>query len=273
MSSPKPPAAPDYTGAAVATGASNLENTRTAAALNRPDVNTPLGSQTWTMTGPDKYEQNITLSPEQQELFGNQEKMDSLMGQLGIKQLQGASDTLGTPLDLSTVGGGQQEIQDALYRRSTSMLDPQFAQAEDKERSRLANQGFQVNDEGYDKAIGNFDRSKAFAYGDARDRAIVGGQDARKQAVQEALLQRETPLNEINALKTGSQVQMPTFGATPGVNTAPGTDFAGATTAAGQFSQGLYGNQVAEQNSTKQAAGGLASTAAMMYYLAPLLAA
>lgn len=271
MSSPKPPPAPDYTGAAQATGASALENTRAQASLNRPDINTPLGSQSWKMIGPDQYEQNITLSPEGQIQFENESKMNELMGKLGIKQLEGSSEMLAQPFDINAVGGGQQEIQDALYRRSTSMLDPQYEHAEDKERDRLANQGFQTGTEGYDNAIGNFDRAKAFAYGDARDRAIVGGQDARKQAVQEALLARQTPLNEINALKTGSQVQMPQFQATaPSGQSAP-TDYLGATTAAGQFSQGLYGNQVAETNAQRQAVASMGTMAAL-YAMMPAAA-
>lgn len=48
-SSPKPPATPDYTGAAVAQGAANLEAAKQSAYMSNPNIYTPLGSQqvTW----------------------------------------------------------------------------------------------------------------------------------------------------------------------------------------------------------------------------------
>jgi hypothetical protein len=48
-SSPKPPATPDYTGAAVAQGAANLEAAKQSAYMSNPNIFTPLGSQqvTW----------------------------------------------------------------------------------------------------------------------------------------------------------------------------------------------------------------------------------
>ena len=38
---PKPPAAPDYAGAATAQGAANVETARLEGRMNRPDVFTP----------------------------------------------------------------------------------------------------------------------------------------------------------------------------------------------------------------------------------------
>jgi hypothetical protein len=48
-SSPKPPATPDYAGAAVAQGAANLEAAKQSAYMSNPNIYTPLGSQqvTW----------------------------------------------------------------------------------------------------------------------------------------------------------------------------------------------------------------------------------
>lgn len=48
-SSPKPPATPDYTAAAVAQGAANLEAAKQSAYMSNPNIYTPLGSQqvTW----------------------------------------------------------------------------------------------------------------------------------------------------------------------------------------------------------------------------------
>lgn len=255
------PPGPDYVGAAKAQGDAALANTRLQGSLNRPDITTPLGSQTWTQTGPDQYAQNISLSPGQQAIYDNQTKNQKSIGDLSSTIIGNAGNTLSQPFDASKVDGGQQQIQDAMYAKSTAMLDPQFQQSEAAERDRLAQQGFQVGNEGYDKAIGNFDRNKAAAYGDARDRAIIGGQDAQKQAVQEALMTRQQPINEINALQTGSQVTMPTFQSTPGISLADPANLTGAAQQQGAFNMNAYNQQIASQNSTKQAGGALGAAA------------
>jgi hypothetical protein len=64
--------------------------------------------------------------------------------------------------------------------------------------------------------------------------------DARQQGMQEAIAQRQLPLNEFNALRTGSQVSMPQFTGVPGVQQA-NTDVAGIT-------QQGFANQMANYN-------------------------
>jgi hypothetical protein len=69
------PAAPDYTGAAVAQGQSSKENTTAQTWANRPELNTPWGQQTWESSSAidpatgqpvTKWQSNINLTPEQQ---------------------------------------------------------------------------------------------------------------------------------------------------------------------------------------------------------------
>ena len=48
---PAAPAAPDYTGAAVAQGAANVEAARATAKLSNPNVYSPYGNQTVTYDG------------------------------------------------------------------------------------------------------------------------------------------------------------------------------------------------------------------------------
>ena len=74
----KVPAAPDPNTVADAQTRLNQDTAAYNAALNRTNTNTPLGSQSWTMTGRDPvtgapmYDQNISLSPEQQRLYEQQ---------------------------------------------------------------------------------------------------------------------------------------------------------------------------------------------------------
>lgn len=65
------------------------------------------------------------------------------------------------------------QVSDALYRRQTAMLDPQYQQQEADMVSRLANQGIMQGSEAYNREMDNFRRSRDSAYGDARDRAIL----------------------------------------------------------------------------------------------------
>ena len=55
------------------------------------------------------------------------------------------------------------QVQEALYRKQTSMLDPQYQQAESDLTSRLANQGIMPGSEAYNREINNFARQRDFA--------------------------------------------------------------------------------------------------------------
>lgn len=209
------PQSPDFKNASERQAVSSQTNVDRTNAINRPDVNTPLGSQTWTQNPDGTYTQNVSLSPEQQGLYNTETQNQQAIGNLGSTLIGNATNTLSTPFDASKVDGGQQAIQDALYRKSTATLDPQYQQREAAQRDQLAQQGFQTGTQGFDTAMGNFNRDRAGAYGDARDRAIIGGQAAQAQAVSEALMTRNQPISEIVAMMNGSKSTQPQFQATP----------------------------------------------------------
>ena len=64
FSPPKPPPAPDYTGAAQAQGAANVETARLEGRMNRPDVFTPYDQTVVTDIGDDRFRMDYTLRPE-----------------------------------------------------------------------------------------------------------------------------------------------------------------------------------------------------------------
>lgn len=90
------------------------------------------------------------------------------------------------------------------------------------------------------------------------------GNTTRQNALQEAMMQRNLPLNEINALRSGSQVQMPQFQGYQGSNISPAPLF-NATQAQGQADMGLYNAQMGSSNATT---GGIAAlgSAALMFF-------
>lgn len=86
------------------------------------------------------------------------------------------------------------------------------------------------------------------AQGFNQEQAAAAFQNAQRQAaLQEQLAMRQLPLNEIAAIMSGAQVQLPQFQGYQGADVAAAPIF-GAQQAAGQFAQQNYANQVAAYN-------------------------
>lgn len=103
----------------------------------------------------------------------------------------------------------------------------------------------------YGQQFGN--RSQATAEEQLEQNASM---DARRQFITELLTQRQTPLNEISALRSGSQVNLPQFQPYQGSNIAPPPIF-GATGMMGQQNTDLYNANVGQYNSNMQGAAAL----------------
>lgn len=244
-SSSSPPPAPDYVGAAQATGASNLENIRAQTQANRYDTTTPYGAQTWQQpdpTGsPDKWANDITLAPQAQQTLDSQLALSNQMGQLGLDRSSAVNDAFSQPYDTGSI----KDIADKSYSNFTSRLDPQWQANGAQLDSKLANQGIMSGSHAYDDAQRVFGQQKNDAYTQANQAAI----NTMPQTQQLAAALRNQPLNELNAIRTGAQIQNPQFGATPSAGTAPGTNYLGAAQGDAAYDQGLYNSQVGSANS------------------------
>lgn len=246
-SSPSPPPAPDYTGAAQATAAGNLEAAKQAQQANMVNQNTPYGSLTYSQDPVSRfgenpsYSSNITLSPTGQALLDANNKSS-----IGLANLQSGaegrvSETMSQPFDQQSV----QDTADRAYSNYTQRLDPQWAAREESERARLANQGLVSGGEAYTNAMRDFSNARNDAYTQANTAAI----GTMPQTLQLATALRNMPLNELNALRTGSQVTNPQFSSAPQQQTATGPNMLGAASAQGQYDQGLYNAGVGQANS------------------------
>lgn len=303
------PAPADYTGAARAQGQANLDSARLGAQLNRVNQYGPTGSVTYRQvggspsssnsagsspyntidipgygpinlgnyggagspgTGSDQWEQVTALSPEQQAIFNAQQG-----NQLGLSQLAGmragqarnqASLETYNPGDF---GAQRDQVTDAQYRASTQMLDPQYAQSGEALRTRLLNSGVREGSEAYTNEMGNFDRSKQAAYGDARDRAIVSGGQEQSRLLTDALRGRQQQVTEnqipleqaialMQTLGGGTGGQNP--GQIPQVGGPQAPDIQGAV---GRQYADQYNQYAADEASASQTNGGLMSLAAM----------
>ena len=86
------------------------------------------------------------------------------------------------------------------------------------------------------------------------------GNTALQQSLQQQLALRNQPINEIAALMSGVQVNMPQFQGYQGANVAAAPIFAG-TQAAGDFAQRNYANQTAAYNAKMGLLGDIAGAA------------
>lgn len=253
-------------------------------------------------------------------------------------------------LDLSKVpelvggdalGQAMRDAQQAAYNQQTGYLDPRFSQERHDLENKLVQQGVMQNSDAWNRAMGDFERNKTFAYTDAFNnsvglgnaaqsqlfnqglaanqnaygQALGSGQFAnqaqaqgfgqsmsnaqlanqaqgqmfnqglmnaqlnnqaqgqgfnqgvtnanlanqgRSQYLNELMSQRQNPLNELNALRTGAQVTSPQFSNVPQAQVLP-TDVVGPINTAYQGQIAGNNAQVASNNATTGAVGGLAA--------------
>ncbi|NBW20196.1 MAG: hypothetical protein EBR82_70730, partial [Caulobacteraceae bacterium] len=277
---PSAPAAPDYAGAAVAQGAANKETAVAQARLNNPNIYSPYGNQTVTWGTPDatgvaQPTINQTLTPEAQRALTAQQNLQANLATLGGQSYGTAFDVMSKPFDyrgqvqtsLDTSGIAKMPVnagttgQEAIMSR----LEPSLAKNRVSTETQLINQGLRPGSEAYDNAIKLLgqqetdQRTQAALQGINLDmsantqgfnQALQGGQfgnTAQQQALAQAITQRQLPLNEINALMSGSQIQNPTFSPYSGSNIAP-PPIANATAQQGAFDQNLYNQNVGTYN-------------------------
>jgi hypothetical protein len=244
------PSAPDPYATAAAQGAANKDSAAFNTQLNRVDTYTPYGNSVYTNNGTAQnpsYRQDITLTPQAQEQITNQQKQDNTLSNLGFSLADQYKQNLSQPVnDQAATAKG---AQDAYYRKQTAYLDPQFANQRADLNSTLSNKGVMEGSEAYNRAQGEQSRNQTFAYGQAQDQAIATGQDQQGKALAIAQQLRQQPLNELNAVRTGSQVTNPTFGSTYTGGNAQAGDIQGGVynaynaqvQAANSFNSGLFG--------------------------------
>ncbi len=274
-SSPRPPPAPDYAGAAAAQGAANKETAIASNLLNNPNVVNPYGTQTWTGGGSGERPTMVqTLSPAEQAKYDQETRTQGLLGGLGEQGARSLQGVVGKELDFSmmpaapTSTGARQDAYDAIMSR----VNEETAGSKDKQNSTLIAAGIRPGTKAYQDAMYAIDRGA----NDARQQAILAagqegqrdftmGTQERKDAIAELLAQRQTPLNEINALMSGAQVTNPFAmpGAAQNANIQPAPLY-NAALQKGQYETDAYNQQQASSNSAMSGLFGLGA-AAMPY--------
>ncbi len=321
MKTPAPPQAPDYTAAAKATAAGDLDAAKFATKANRVNQTTPYGQIRYDYTPEldDKgqetgggWSQTETLSPIAQQALDQELALNQKYGEvanIGFDKTRGifenpGIDTAGLPalqgIDHSKLPGlmginrdrmpkapinAGQTAQDAIFSR----LNPQLKQDDEAFRTRLANQGITLGSEAYKREAdlmgqrSNDLRLQAAAQGvgldmAARDQAfgeeqafsademarrgqMFGEQqaqygqsaDQRGRMLEEKAYLQDRPLNLINALRTGNQVNAPQYQQFAQQATTQGPDILSATNA--QYQAAVSANNAKNANKASMVGG------------------
>lgn len=268
------PDPPNYAAAAQAQGAANVESAVAGSHLNNPNVINPYGTQTWVEGAKptDRPTMVQELSPEQQALYSQSLQTKGLLGGLGIQGATALGDVIGQNLDLSSLPaapGDAAGTRDQVINAMMSRVNEDVDRSIDQKNSDLIAAGIRPGTEAYDNAMAQIERGRT----DARQQAIIAagseGQrdyqmdaDRRRTALSEMLAGRQTPLNEINALMSGSQVSNPFAVPNAAQNTqvAPAPVF-GAAQAQGAADLNSYNAQQAGMSNAMSGLFGLGSSA------------
>lgn len=248
-------------------GAQTAQNVGTAIAqqtLNNVNQVTPDGSLTFKQTGTHRWVDpntgqvhRIPRYTATQKLSGQQKKLHNISGDAEINlarlardQSARLGDLLGVPVDINN-----EATEARLMELGRARLDPALDRRMETLRTTLSNQGIKEGSEAFDRAMARETESQNDAY----NQLLLTG---RGQAVQEALAERNQPINEITALMSGSQVSQPQFVGTNPAQIA-NVDRAGLEMAAYNGELAAWQQNQANKNATMGglfglAAGGLA---------------
>jgi len=222
FSSAKPPAAPDYAGAARAQGAANVETAIVEGTMNRPDVYSPYDMTTWTDVGTEdkpRFESQYSLRPEyerqrvKQANIGEQylDVAGQRLGELPSTQFdfgalptfQGGVDRTGfTPLastdDLSDYAT---RSEGAYYDRAMNRLQPAMEMQRTSLHTDLINSGLPVGSDAYNNSMAQLGLQQNDQMQGLAQSSIAEGQRMRQGLAGEAQTMRQSQLAEASMMR------------------------------------------------------------------------
>lgn len=212
----KAPRAPDPYATANAQAQMNQQTANYTQGLNQINQVTPYGNLTYSGVNngqPGSVTATTTLSPEQEAIRRQGEIADAKMNDIAVRQIDKVGGVLDTPFSINSAA------EDKITGFQRARLDPQWAEREQQFEQEMANRGIRVGSGAYEAARRSFDQGRNDAY----NSMYVA---SRGQAANEAVTERNQPINEITALLNGQQLQNPNFVNTPNTQVA-NTDLAG----------------------------------------------
>lgn len=251
------PKSPDPAKTAAAQTSTNIGTAIANSNMGNVNQVTPDGNLTYSQSGTyaykdpndgktydiPQYTATQTLSPQQQAIKDQTTGAQLNLGALANDQSSFLKDYMAKPIDLNN-----DATESRLMELGRKRLDPVLAQRQQGLEQSLADRGVKMGSSAYDRAM----ELNTQGSNDAYNQLLLSG---RGQATQEALTERNQPINEITALLSGSQVSQPNF-VNAGQPSIPTTDIAGLTQQQFQNQLGIYN---AENGSNNAMMGGLFS--------------
>lgn len=237
MCAPSPPPPPDYSGAAREQGAANLEAARASSRLSNPSIYTPYGNRIVTYNGDDPTVTQ-TYSPELKAIYDTNLRGQQGLANLGEQAIGRVGGILGQDVSFGgapAAPGSASATRDKVINAMMARVDTDLGRRRDSTNSDLVARGIPRGSEAYNREMEMIDRARTDALNQAQlsagseaSRDFGLDMDRRRQAITELLAQRQIPLNEISALRSGSQVAPLQFQNYSGVNAAPAPVFGAA---------------------------------------------
>lgn len=223
------PKAPDPAETAAAQGTWNSFTAQQQQALNQTNQRTPWGNLDYTQTGTQtitdpngkqvtipRYTANTTLSPEQQAVFDQTQAANLNLATIANEQSGRIGQILNDPFKFEN-----KDAENWAYDLASPRLLAQQGKNQAALESQLVNAGIRRGTPQWDSEMTRMSQGNS----DQLNQLALQG---RSQAFNEALTQRNQPLNEIIGLTSGTQIQNPAaaFAQSPQSQVA-GVDYTG----------------------------------------------
>lgn len=255
MAKPKAPTPPDPKEVAAAQTGTNIGTAIAEGVLNRTNQVTPYGALNYDQSGTYKYTDPTTgqsydlpqytatqtLSPTQQGILDQTQGAQTNLAATANERSGFLKDYLAKPFSLDNSA-----VEGRLFDLGREQLDPVFAKSQQDLEQSLANRGIKQGSAEYSRSLDEFNKSKGSSYNDLLLRGHA-------TATNDLLTERNQPINEIDALLSGSQVQQPSYVNAPQSN-LPTVDYAGLVNDNYSAQMQQY---LAKQQGRQQMLGGL----------------
>src|SRR5688572_16651726 len=278
-SSSSQPKSPDPYQVSQAQTASNVETAVANAWLNSGNQVTPWGNTSTSQIGSQQvggnnvpiFNQTLTLSPEQQKLYEQGVMGDTRLNELGLGQIDRIKQAVSNPFSLDQFGqapSADPAARDRAYQSILARAAPGQQADMNALESRLAAQGISLGSEGYRNAMDQYQRgTNDFRLGaDAQAGNEMAQQyglssNAYQQAISNALMERQQPLQEFSQFMGNSNAFQ-----SPGMVSNPASMIQPTDTMSPQYANynaQMQGWQTGQQNNQSLwgAGAGLAGSA------------
>jgi hypothetical protein len=169
----KAPKAPDPKNTIAEQTQANLDTARLNKRLNTTDSRGPFGSVSYTDHGNDRWSENAQFDPVIQSLI---DRSVGAGGDIHARGLPGWQTMSSEGLPGLNVPGVENtsDIEDALYERSMSRLQPEIDKARSRTDATLAARGITSGSDASTKTYDDLSRRESDAFSNARLDAIAG---------------------------------------------------------------------------------------------------